>query len=103
MEYFLQDGREWGISYFHQDFGASDGLQRLNLITEPIANQGWLTLSEGTMHPLRFSHLIRPLIKANYNAIFNLQDSSGFYQPRVDVNLRDVKSIYICMDYVGEN
>ena len=33
--------------------------------------------------------MIRPLVKANYNAVFNLQDSSGFYQPRVDVNLRD--------------
>ncbi|MEE2925548.1 MAG: hypothetical protein VX619_12270 [bacterium] len=89
LEYFLSDGREWGISYFHQDFGASDGLQRLNLITEPIANQGWLTLSGRNYAHLRFSHLIRPLVKANYNAVFNLQDSSGFYQPRVDVNLRD--------------
>ena len=89
LEYFLSDGREWGISYFHQDFGASDGLQRLNLITEPIANQGWLTLSGRNYAHLRFSHLIRPLVKANYNAVFNLQDSSGFYQPRVDINLRD--------------
>ena len=89
LEYFLQDGREWGISYFHQDFGASNGIQRINLITEPIANQTWLTLSGRNYIHLRFSHLLRPLIKANYNAIFNLQDNSGFYQPRIDINLKD--------------
>ncbi len=89
LEYYLSDGREWGISYFHQDFGASNGLQRVNFLMEPIANQAWITLSGRNYVHLRFSHLIRPLVKANYNAIFNLQDNSGFYQPRVDINLED--------------
>ena len=88
-EYFLADGREWGVSYFHQDFGASNSIQRIKLITEPIANQGWLTLSGRNYVHLSFSHLLRPLIKDNYNAIFNLQDNSGFYQPRIDINLKD--------------
>ncbi len=89
LEYFLPDGREWGISYFHQDFGASSGLQRLELALEPIATQGWLTLSGRNYAHVRYAHLLRPLVKANLNAIFNLQDQSRFYQPRIDINLRD--------------
>jgi len=89
LEYFLPDGREWGISYFHQDFGASSGLQRVDLALEPIATQGWLTLSGRNYAHLRYAHLLRPLVKANLNAIFNLQDQSRFYQPRIDINLKD--------------
>tara|TARA_Y100000589_G_scaffold163766_1_gene155656 strand:- start:118 stop:1323 length:1206 start_codon:yes stop_codon:yes gene_type:complete len=89
LEYFLSDSREWGISYFHQDFGASSSLERLTLSMEPIASQGWLTLSGRNYAHLRYSHLLRPLVRANFNTLINLQDQSRFYQPRVDINVRE--------------
>lgn len=89
LEYFKGDGREWGISYLHQDFGASSGLERIQFWTEPVASQGWLTLSGRNYAHFRYLHPLKPLVKASLNAVFNLQDHSAFYQPRIDINMDD--------------
>lgn len=89
FEYFTHSGNEWGLSYLHQDFGASNGAERMEFLKESLVSQGWVKLSGRNYTHLRFLHPIRPLVNLGLNCVFNLDDHSAFYQPKLDVNLSD--------------
>ena len=95
FEYFTPSGNEWGLSYFHQDFGASNGRERIQFLTESLASQGWIKLSGRNYTHLRFMHPVKPLINLSLNCVYNLDDRSAFYQPRLDVNISDNANLSI--------
>jgi hypothetical protein len=85
----IRTGTRAGLALFHQDFGAREAKDYVNLSQDAPYREGWATLG-GTRYGLvTVSQELTPVFHVNLSGIVNLNDRSTLWQPQCVWNTGD--------------
>lgn len=90
-------GKDWrgGLSYFHQDFGATRANKLPMVYSSSPFQEGWVHLGGRSYLLMAVNREMNPLTRLSINGMLNLNDHSTLWQPVLSVSTGDESDIAI--------
>ena len=84
-----------GLAVMHQDFGVSDSKKLVQVFSDAPFKEGWTFLGGKTYGLLTMKKECSPLINGDLSGIWNANDGSTLWQPKVTFNTGDNSDIAV--------
>jgi hypothetical protein len=99
MDYHIEDGTTAGLSFYHNDQGASNVWEQQQIISDSAIQEGWLSFTGRQYGIFTFTSRLKPLVQFQMNIVQNLDDRSRLFQPQIIVNRSNNATLTLYLNF----